>query len=250
TMHRAERVIPVIVDGQPGDPVRDCLPAELRCHLTADRRPTDALGRPIADARAGAGGKQLAGQQVIARLLGLDVEQVAPSYRRARRRRSCIRAAGLAVALALPLAVAGGFGWAQYHLARNEALLERMLARVPELADQAVTVAQQHGVPRRLAIGLLSQAEDRLRELAELVRETPQLRYRKASLLIAFARNYAALGGEETSRARADAAEALLQLSADAPGDLDWQRELVAGYGLLGDLFRAQGRLQQAQASY
>src|SRR5215831_15474460 len=84
-MHRAERVIPVIVDGEPGDPVRDCLPAELRCHLAADRRPTDALGRPIADARAGAGGKQLAGQQVIARLLGLDVEQVAPSYRRARR---------------------------------------------------------------------------------------------------------------------------------------------------------------------
>lgn len=249
-MHRAERVIPVIVDGEPGDPVRDCLPAELRCHLAADRRPTDALGRPVIDARPDAGGKRRAGPQALARLLGLDLDLVARSDRRARNRRRCLRAGALAAALALPLAVAGTLAWARYQLAGNEALLERTLARVPTLADQAAMIAQQRGLPRRLAVGLLAQAEDCLRELAERGREVPQLQHRKAALLIAFARNYAALGDEELSRARASEAQALLQLAAETPGDRQWRRQIGATYDLLGDLLRAQGRLQPAQASY
>src|SRR5262249_31310781 len=99
------------------------------CSPAADRRPTDALGRPVIDARPDAGGKKRAGPQAPARLLGLDLALVARSDRRARNRRRCLRAGALAAALALPLAVAGTLAWARYQLAGNEALLERTLAR-------------------------------------------------------------------------------------------------------------------------
>jgi hypothetical protein len=45
---RAERVIPVIVDGEPGDPEREYFPPALRCKVTADGQITDEREEPIA----------------------------------------------------------------------------------------------------------------------------------------------------------------------------------------------------------
>ena len=250
-MHRADRVIPVIVDGEPGDPVRECFPSELRYRLDPDRRATDELGRPIPDARPDRDGQDLARRRVLARLLGLDFGDVEYRDERARWRRTYFRAGIAACLIALPLVGYGGMAWTRHQLADNEALLERTLARSTVLTGKAVTASRQLGVPQRLSVGLLLQTEDLLRDLADLVRETPQLRFRKASMLIDFAHNYAALGHGELQRARATEAEGLMQrLAAEAPGNFAWLRQLSVTFDELGDLFHAQGRLKEALASY
>src|SRR5262249_12708931 len=64
-MHRDGRVIPVIVGGTPGHPLRDCFPKALRYKLSAEREPTDECGEPIADARAEGDGKEAALQRGV-----------------------------------------------------------------------------------------------------------------------------------------------------------------------------------------
>src|SRR5215475_4444035 len=95
-MHRDGRVIPVIVGGTPGHPLRDCFPKALRYKLSAEREPTDECGEPIADARPEGDGKEAALQRVVARLLGLPFEEVELRGERARRFRRDIRHATVA----------------------------------------------------------------------------------------------------------------------------------------------------------
>jgi len=68
-MGRADRVIPVIIDGDPGHRERECLPSMLRFKLGLDRRPTNERGEPIAiDARPSGDGRDIAAQKVLAAL--------------------------------------------------------------------------------------------------------------------------------------------------------------------------------------
>jgi tetratricopeptide (TPR) repeat protein len=250
-MHRAGRVIPVIVDGEPGDRLRDCFPSELRYRLDRDRRATDELGRPILDARPDRDGQDFARRRVLARVLGLDFGEVEDRDERARWRRGCFRAGIAACLIALPLIGYGGMAWMRHQLADNEALLERTLASTTVLTGKAVAASRQLGVPRRLSVGALLQAESALRDLADLVRETPQMRFRKASMLIDFARNYGALGHGELQRARATEADGMMQrLAAEASSNFAWLRQLSVTFDELGDLFHAQGRLKEALASF
>ncbi len=86
---RGERVIPLIVDGEPGDPARECFPPALRCKLGADGQITDEREEPIAaDAREQGDGKEIAKQKVVAGLLGLGLDEIVRRAERARRRRN------------------------------------------------------------------------------------------------------------------------------------------------------------------
>src|SRR6516165_6167214 len=85
---RADRVIPVIVDGEPGDPTRECFPPALRCKLGADGQITDEHEEPIAaDAREQGDGKEIAKQKVVAGLLGLRLDEIVRRAEQAQRRR-------------------------------------------------------------------------------------------------------------------------------------------------------------------
>ena len=75
-MRRADRVIPVLVGGEPGDPEIECFPPALRFRLGPDRRPTNPYGEPIPDARPDGDGKELARRKVLARVLGLGLDDV------------------------------------------------------------------------------------------------------------------------------------------------------------------------------
>src|SRR5262249_31929326 len=76
-MAGAERVIAIIVDGEPGDPARECFPAALRFKVGLDGALTDELEAPIAaDARRHGDGKRLALLKVIAGLLGVSLDDV------------------------------------------------------------------------------------------------------------------------------------------------------------------------------
>jgi hypothetical protein len=71
---------------------------------------------------------------------------------------------------------------------------------------------------RSLTLRLLEQAEGLFDDLAELGRETPQLRHRKAEMLIASSRNYAMLGDTAKQLVRiAEARRLLVNLATESP---------------------------------
>ena len=63
-----------------------------------------------------------------------------------------------------------------------------------EIVDEAVAQAEKYNVPRTATLALLGKAEGLFDDMAQYGRATPELRYRKAWMLIQFARNYAILG--------------------------------------------------------
>jgi hypothetical protein len=109
-MGGAARVIPVIVDGEPGDSRRECFPPAVRFKLGADGELTDEREEPIAaDARPQGDGKEVGKQKIVAGLLGVGLDEIMRRAERARKRRNRIRmgAAGTAVFLVVGLAA----GW-------------------------------------------------------------------------------------------------------------------------------------------
>jgi TIR domain len=100
-------VVPVIVEGKPGDPTRECFAPALRFEVDASGtvmdRPSEVLA---ADLRAEGDGRALALAKVVAALVGVPSDEV---YRRAeweRRRQARVRNAVVAAMLLLAI---GGF---------------------------------------------------------------------------------------------------------------------------------------------
>jgi hypothetical protein len=192
---RGERVIPVIVNGEPDDPTRECFPPALRYKLGADGQITQEHEEPIAsDARKQGDGKEIAKQKVVAGLLGLGLDEIVRRAERARKRRNRFWAALAGVFLVLAVAASGSAVYAWQQLKTNEAFLNSTLKRATEIVDEAVVQAEKYNVPRTATLTLLDKAEGLFDDMAQYGRPTPELRYRKAWMLIQFARNYAILG--------------------------------------------------------
>jgi hypothetical protein len=107
------RVIPLIVDGEPGDPERECFPPALRFRLNAVGALTVEREEPIAaDARPQGDGKEVAKQKVVAGLLGLGFDEIARRADRARKLTRRLRlAAASSAALVVAASVLGWVGW-------------------------------------------------------------------------------------------------------------------------------------------
>src|SRR5579862_1574837 len=246
------RIIPVIIDGEPGSTDAECFPQALRFKLASDGTLSDEREEPIAaDARPGYDGKEIAKQKVVAGLLGVGLDEIMRRAEQARRRHALIRNSVVALLAVLTVASGAGFVWARYELSRNEMLLDRTLQRATAMVNQAVQVSQQFGVPHTVSLGMLEQAEGLFRDMSELGRETTQLRYRKADMLIEFARNYAILGNTDARQARAlEADQLLMQLASEQPNNRSWQNDLAVAKTELGHALVAQGKLGEALDRY
>ena len=245
--HPDRPVIPVIVDGT----VPDNFPPALRFELAADGGVTD---RPVTilgpDLREAADGKNLGLAKVVAGLTGLGPDEVYRRAERVRRQRDRIWA-GLAGAFFLLAVAAVGsavFAWQQ--LKTNEAFLNATLKTATEIVNAAVGQAEKYNVPRAATLELLTKAEGLFDAMARFGRPTPQLQYRKASMLIEFARSYAVLGDTGKQRERATEAYRLLAGLAVQPGDTTYQHGLSAAYTEVGDVMVAQGNLPEALQSF
>jgi tetratricopeptide (TPR) repeat protein len=249
---RAERIIPVIVDGEPGDGERECFPEALRFKLGPDGTLTGEREEPVAaDARALSDGKELAKQKLLAGLLGLGLDEIVRRGERARRRRNRFWAALAGVFLMLAVAASGSAVYAWQQLKTNEAFLNATLKRATEIIDEAVAQAEKYNVPRAATLALLARAEGLFDDMAQYGRTTPELRYRKAWMLIQFARNYAILGDTTKQLARASQAQTLLAgLAAENPDDSTYQRDLATALVEVGDVLRNRGKLNEALESY
>ena len=247
---RAERVLAVIVDGEPGDPARECFPPALRYKVGADGEISEEREEPIAaDARAQGDGKEIARQKVLAGLLGLGLDEIVRRAERLRKRRNRFWAALAGVFLVLAVAATGSAAYAWHQLKTNEAFLNATLKRATEIVDEAMAQAEKYNVPRAATLRLLARAEGLFEDMAQYGRPTPELRYRKAWMLIQFARNYAILGDTASQFARAsEALDLLASLAAEKPNDVTYQRDLSVAYDEIGDV-RATGEARRGAHS-
>ena len=251
-MGGAARVIPVIVDGAPGDPARECFPPALRCKIGADGRVTDEYEEPIAaDAREQGDGAEIARQKVVAGLLGLGLDEIMRRVERARRRRNRVWAALAGVFLLLAVIAAGSAVYAWQQLRTNEAFLNATLKRATVVVDEAVAQAEKYNVPRAASFKFLANAEGLFDDMAQYGRPSPQLRFRKAWMLIQFARNYVIL---DEFRKRSDRATEALRLLTGLAGEMGedtaYQSDLSAAYVEVGSVLLAQGKLGEALKAY
>jgi TIR domain len=109
--HPDRPVVPLIVDGKPGDPQLECFPTSLKFKLDADGRITEeSVELLAADARDEGDGKNLALAKVVAGLLDVSSDEVFRRAERARRRRLRLLGAGAAAVLGV-VSLLGG--WAE-----------------------------------------------------------------------------------------------------------------------------------------
>ena len=155
------------------------------------------------------------------------------------------------VFLLLAVAASGSAAYAWQQLKTNEAFLNATLKRATEIIDEAVAQAEKYNVPRAATLSLLVKAEGLFDDMAQFGRPTPELRYRKALMLIQFARNYEILGDTDKRFARAKEAYRLLAgLAAEKPDDITYQGDLSTAYTEVGDVLKARGNLSEALQAY
>lgn len=152
-MGRGGRVLPVIVDGEPGDPERECFPPALRFKVDLEGRLTDQREEPLAaDARPDKDGREGARLKLVAGLLGLALDEIVRRAERERRRILAMWVGGLAV-LAVVLAGLGGLA----EINRREAARQRDAVLVSQsryISRLAVQRAAEGDVGTALALAL------------------------------------------------------------------------------------------------
>ncbi len=105
SLGKADRIIPVILAGEPGDPSVECFPPAVLYELDESGAPTEKPAEPIAaDAREEGDGRRQAAAKVAAGLLGLTFDEIAKRAERAQRRRTRIVSSVAATMACLALA--------------------------------------------------------------------------------------------------------------------------------------------------
>jgi hypothetical protein len=169
------RVIPLIVDGEPGDAQHECFPPAIRFKLGTGGEVTDEREEPIAaDARPQGDGKEIAKQKIVAGLLGVGLDEIMRRAARARKRRNRFRIAAVS-AIALVIASAA-VGWTGALMVSSRLDSTEMLGIKSDLADQCVEASNQAtyykvAEARRIAlavkcVGVLSYGLDQLPQSA------------------------------------------------------------------------------------
>jgi tetratricopeptide (TPR) repeat protein len=248
----ADRVIPLIVDGEPGDAERECFPPALRFVVNPGGEITAEPEEPIAaDAREQGDGKEIAKQKLVAGLLGVGLDEIARRAEHARRRRNRFWGALAGVFLLLAIAASASAVYAWHQLKTNEAFLDATLDRFTSLVNRAVNSAQAYSMPLPVTLGFLEEAEGMLDVMAKYGRPTPKLRQRQIAMLIAFADNYRDLGKTpEWEKRLAQAQRLAAELARDNGTDPEWRWEQARTDQRIGDLHLTKGDLSAALADY
>lgn len=254
---RADYVIPVIIDGEPGDAARECFPPALKFKVGPDGALTTDREEPIAaDARPQGDGKDIAKLKVVAGLLGIGLDEIVRREERARRRRlrNWVGALGM-----LTLTFAGLAVWAEIN--RREAVAQRQYAEQALDAgirtSNSVTVGlaarfrNRAGIQSGLVKYILDEAQTLQDKLTSYGRSTPDLQRSKATALLETELTLATIGDNASAFAAADKARQIYRsLLADQPNDAGSLFNVALGEERVADVLLAQGKRDEALATY
>ncbi len=215
---RADRIYAIIIDGEPGDPERDCFPPALRHVVDAQGNVTKFTEEPIAaDAREHCDGEELAHLKIVAGLLGIDLDRLRrreAEYQK-RQKRMWIGITGVMAALAV-LAIGVGIvakreaEQKKLALTKNEELLDATLRRTSSLVTNSISSVRRSGLPAQLGLKILKEAEGFFDDMDEINVTSSQLPLRRAEMLIGIAQSQRQLGHGEESLTYAFNARAIL----------------------------------------
>jgi TIR domain len=191
-LDRTARVIPLIVEGQPGDPQLECFPPAVRFKLGADGALTGEREEPIAaDARPQGDGKEIAKQKIVAGLLGVGLDEIMRRAKRARTRRNRIRL--IAASIAALVAVGAFVGWRGAFVFASRLDSFEILGAESDLADvcehaSSQAVLDQVREERRIAF-----AAKCVDELSNGLDDIGQRAHVPRTFIVAFEKNVAIL---------------------------------------------------------
>jgi eukaryotic-like serine/threonine-protein kinase len=262
---RADRILPLIVDGEPHAVTSqlECFPRALSFQVDADGRLTDQPAEPIAaDLRTEADGKDNAALKVIAGVLGVPFNDLRQRELIAARRRARIWQ-GVGAAMLLLALVATVGGWTAWRYAQHaEGLLAEGIRISADQVGAAAHVADQQGVSRRAIEDLLARAESGFAGLYRKTAEAPALPWREAAaparlrgqyavLLLVLADHHGVIGNTERQRVTAEQARTLLTgVIAEEPSVPEWREQLALSNNLVADAHAREWQVDSALAGY
>ncbi len=174
-----------------------------------------------------------------------SAQEPARGQRRMRKPRSR-RAARLVAALVLIAAIGGALAWLRYELPRNPTLLDGVLEAGTTGTVRVAEFAERLGLPRSVTLGFVRANESALRNIADWGPDIPALRYRKAMMLLAFARQDEVLGRSGAGRERITRATALLAGVTPDSRNANREREVALARVAAGADLLAQGAADEA----
>ena len=261
---RADRILPLIVDGEPyaKAPEDECFPPALRFEIDAAGDLTDQPAEPIAaDLRPEADGKDNAKLKLIAGLLGVPFNELRQRELIAARRRARVwQSIGAAMLLLAVLATAGG--WLAWRYGQHaESLLADAIGISAGQLGGTVRVADQQGVSRTMIEELLGQAKGAFDGLYRRTAEAPRLPWRQArvparlrgehaKLLVVLADQYGKVGSIAQQREMAEQARSELATVVEEEPALEWQRQLALSNELVAGALATEWDVEGALASY
>jgi eukaryotic-like serine/threonine-protein kinase len=247
---KENRTLAIIVDGEPGDPERECFPPSLRYKVVNGSLTNEAAEPLAADARPHRDGKQLALMKIVAGLLGINLDDLVRREEVARRRRTRMWATIAAVMALLAVLATGSSVYAFKERAKANDRLATALNAAAGLVNQAVKLSETYGVPRRHVVELLNQADGTLRQLGEEATQDANFQFRRAQMLTAFAKTFEALGQTKVTRDRALQATQILDgLSSTLPDNDEYAQELVRSLAVLSEAELSSGDLAASEAA-
>ena len=252
------RIVPIIVDGEPGDPELECFPPALKYEIGIDGSVTSSPVEPIAaDAREIADGREVAKLKVIAGLLGVGLDDVRKRAVRAARRRA-IALASTAVVMGILAVLAAVAAWIAHSRAiEAEQRLEWALETAGSITSKTVTFKDKFGVPAPVLAELLQEVERLLGRLSAQGVTSAELVSREAVLLGALSDGNVSIGNStkalqtaqqaagnstkalQTAQQAAAKFERLVEMRGNSPqqqNDLAWARMKI------GDILESQNR--------
>ena len=250
---RADRILPIIVGGIPGDEKLDPFPPMLTAALDAEGRETGATVEPLAaDARAEGDGQELAVQKIVAGLLGVDLDELRQREKQdeKRRRRFWIGVASLMLVLAVFAGIAAMLARERQH--KVEGLVANMMTSAGELVTSTVRASRERGVPVAVSVGFLSQAANLIKTVEDSSSEqSDEVRYQRGVMHLSFADSYMRLSKLAQHRSHARKGHAIMaELEIADPSNPRWQFGLSEALVRVGRGYEARGDNERALKRY
>lgn len=232
TLGKTDRILALIVDGEPHDPQRECFPDALKYKVDSNGQATSELDlEPIAaDARNKADGKDLAKLKLIAGLLGIGLDEIRKREviaERRRRRLWMILAGSMTV---LAIVAFAGLWLAVLRTKDAERRFEIAFEAADGLVRRVNSMQDRFGVPEPVLDAIMKDAIKQLDRLTQEGGATSDLfRFRQAEAHLLAADLAKRRGDLAEQRRRLDKALALLTPLAGVDPDNreGWRGELA-----------------------